>query len=138
MQILIEVVPPQILCCPIPPPTFPAAGVAPPSSFPWKDTTSQRSAIRALNGICERLCCISIYFVFPLARCILRYEKSLREVIFLGLGTHKYFSIYITGNSFPDFMPLPLRKIFTGILYFRRAGETCTPIPLSFVCHLRE
>lgn len=29
----------------------------------------------------EHLCLILIYFVYPLAKCVLRYQKSLRELI---------------------------------------------------------
>lgn len=35
----------------------------------------------ALKCVCEYLCFISIYFVHPLAQCVLRYQKSLREPV---------------------------------------------------------
>lgn len=38
------------------------------------------SSATAVNSVCEHLCFISsIYFVFPLARFVQRYQKSLRE-----------------------------------------------------------
>jgi len=44
-------------------------------------SASQGQATIVLNCVCEHLCFISIYFVRPLARCVLMYQKSLKEVI---------------------------------------------------------
>lgn len=42
----------------------------------------QHQATMALNGVCEHLCFIPIYYVHSLARYVLKYQKSLREIIF--------------------------------------------------------
>lgn len=68
-----------------------AVRVAPPSSFPRN--CAQPWAAIALNCVCERLCFISIYFVHLLARGVLRYQKSLKEVTFGGLVMLKKISI---------------------------------------------
>jgi len=47
-------------------------------------STSQYPVARALNCVCEHLCFVLIYSVHPLARCVLRYQKSLKEVILGG------------------------------------------------------
>ena len=47
-----------------------AVRVALPSPFPGNYT--QHQAVITLNCVCEHLCFISIYFVIPLARCVLR------------------------------------------------------------------
>lgn len=39
------------------------------------------SGLIALNCIREHLCFISGYFVHPLARCVLRYQRGLKELI---------------------------------------------------------
>lgn len=44
-------------------------------------SASQYQAIRALKCVCEHLCFISIYCVHPLARCVLMYQKCLREQV---------------------------------------------------------
>lgn len=55
-----------------------ATRVAPPRSFPWNHTQpSQHQAAKALSCGCEHLFCSLIYFVHPLARCIVKYQKSL-------------------------------------------------------------
>lgn len=52
-----------------------AAGsrVAPPSFFPRNYTQRLRTSGEALNCVCEHLCCISIDFLHPVARCVPRY-----------------------------------------------------------------
>ena len=45
-------------------------------------SASQQQAARALKCVCEHLCFILIYFVHELARCVLRYQKNLKEAIF--------------------------------------------------------
>lgn len=54
----------------------------------------QHQATRRVSCVCELLCFLSIYCVHLLARCVLRYQESPREVIyFWGLGTLQNFSI---------------------------------------------
>ena len=65
--------------------------VVPPSSFPGNHT--QHQADRALNCVSERLCFISVYFVHPLARCVLKHHKSLRGVLFWVWEGSKLFHI---------------------------------------------
>lgn len=65
------------------------------------NSASQHQVTRTLNCICEHLCFISIYFVLPLARCVLR-------------------------QLFLHFIPYKLMKIFIGTPYFWIAGETCS------------
>lgn len=67
----------------------PAARVAPQTPSPELHSAAQPQAAVALSRVYEHLCFISIYFMHLLARCVLRYQKSLRGVIFLGLGTLK-------------------------------------------------
>ena len=64
-------------------------------------SASQHQASIALNCVCEHLCSVSIYFMHPLARCV------LRQLLLC-------------------FMPFRLTQGFIGILYFLIAGETCT------------
>ena len=54
----------------------------PHQASPKLHSASQDPAVIALNCVWEHLCLISIYCVHPLARCVLRYQKSFREVIF--------------------------------------------------------
>lgn len=49
---------------------------------PEPHSAPQPRATRASNCVCEHLCFVSIYFWYLLARCVLWYQKSLREVIF--------------------------------------------------------
>lgn len=56
-------------------------------------STSQYPVARALNYVCEHLCFVLIYSVHPLARCVLRYQRRLREVILGGPGMPKHFSM---------------------------------------------
>ena len=66
--------------------------------LPWKlDGASQHHVATALKCVCEYLCFISIYFVYPLARCVLR-KLLLR------------------------FVPFQLRKCLIGTLCFWIAG----------------
>lgn len=55
-----------------------------PAPFPGNThthTASQHQATTASNCVREHLCFSSVHFGHPLARCTLRYQKSLREVI---------------------------------------------------------
>ena len=71
---------------------------------PSLGTASQHQAARVLNCVCEHQCFISIYFVHPLARCVLR-------------------------PLLLQFMPFLLVEVFIGgMLYFGTAGKTCTSI----------
>ena len=54
-----------------------------PGSFQGTTSASQHQAAITLNCVCEHLCFISTYFVYLVTRCVLRYQKSLREIIFL-------------------------------------------------------
>ena len=53
----------------------------PPAPSPEQPSASQRPAARALNFVCEHPGSISTHSVCPMARCVLRYQKSLRQVI---------------------------------------------------------
>ena len=46
-------------------------------------SVSQHQDTIALNCACEHTCFFSIYFVHPLARCVLRYRKT-QETLFFG------------------------------------------------------
>ena len=63
-----------------------------PADLPWElNSASQRQAARGLD--CASICALSVYFVHPLARCVLRYQKSLTEIIFGSGNTQKIFHI---------------------------------------------
>ena len=69
--------------------------------FPGKYT--QHQVALAMNCVCEYLCFISVYFVHPLARCV------LRELLVCST-------------------PFQFTKGFIGTLHFQIAGETCIGI----------
>ena len=70
----------------------PSGESGPANLFPGElHSASRHQAAVALNCVCERLCCIWIYFVHPLAGCVLRYEKNLREVIFRSGKAQQFF-----------------------------------------------
>jgi len=73
------------------------------------------------------LCFISIYFVHSLARCVLRYQKNLREVIFGVWECSKNFpyKLMVAASSLHAIL-IFTRKGLIGTLYFQIAGETCT------------
>ncbi|CAD7693952.1 unnamed protein product [Nyctereutes procyonoides] len=47
-------------------------------------SASQPQTARALNCVCEHLCLISIYFVHPLAKCILRIQAQVTWSLLLA------------------------------------------------------
>lgn len=59
----------------------------------YRDSATHRphSLPRALNWVCEHLDFILISFVHPLARRVLRYQKSQRKVFFRSGDTQKCF-----------------------------------------------
>lgn len=59
-------------------PEWPAASQA-PSQGRARGTSAKPPELRT---VCEHLCFISVSLVHPLARCVLRYHKSLRGVFF--------------------------------------------------------
>jgi len=87
-------------------------------------SASQRQAAIALNRVCEHL---GFHFVHPLARCVLRYQKSLREVTFWVCECSKILSykLMITASYVTPFW---LMKVFIGMLSFWIAGK---PAPTS-------
>lgn len=86
---------------------------APPSQPPPRDPprmhpsipAAQHPATAALNCGCEHLCFIWSYFVCPLARHVLRYQKSLRDVIFGGVWEHP--------NIFPNKLMIIVSLLYT-------------------------
>lgn len=83
----------------------------------------QRPAAGALNLVCEYLCLISVYPVYPLARCGLRYQKSLQE-FFLGSGNaQKFFHINSLCNCFFVLPHLSLRKVSQECSTFSQRGK---------------
>lgn len=65
--------------------THPSSKSGPAKLLPLKlHSACQHRTTIALKGVCEHVCFVSMYFVHPLARCFLRDQKSLREVIFGG------------------------------------------------------
>lgn len=71
---------------------------------------SSHQAPVALHCVCAHLCYISVYFVHPLARRILGYQKSLREVI---LG------IWECSESFP-YKSMVIISLLYAILAYQR------------------
>jgi len=72
----------------------PSSEGRPTKLLPWElHSASQHHTARVLTCVYEHWCFLSIYSVHPLARCVLRHQKSLREVILGGLGKLKNFSI---------------------------------------------
>lgn len=86
-------------------------------------SASCHQAATALNCGCEHLCFILIYFVYLLERCVLRYQKSLREVIFCGLGMLKNFSISINDDCFFALCHFNLQKILLECSALRWWGK---------------
>ena len=80
-------------------------------------SASQHQAARALNCVSNHLCFISIDFAHLLARCVLRYHKSLRSY-FGGLGTL---------NIFPYKLMVIASSLYTISAYKRFHGMRCCP-----------
>ena len=77
---------------------------------------SQSPAARALDCVYEHRRFMSISFVHLLARCVLRYQKSLRGLIVLRLGALKEFSMEVNDNCFFPLWLFWLTKGFVGML----------------------
>lgn len=99
----------------------------PPRPFPGNRPQYQQQAIIALNCILDHLCFIAIYFVRLLTRCVQRYQKSLREAIFWGLGTLKKIQCKLLLHLMPFWLTKGI-----GMLYFWIMGATCIPSLASF------
>ena len=101
-----------------------------PSSFPgsWAQQLSLKPA--ALSCVCEHLCFISIYFVHLLARCVLRYQKSLREVILGVWERSTIFSIEMNGNCCFTLCHLGLGKV-EALLWESRGNLVTICVSLS-------
>lgn len=82
----------------------------------------QHQATVALNWVCEHLCFILICFVPLFTRCVLRYQKSLIEVILGGLGELKNFSIWL--NSW--FWKICIETLLLVNRWNLYAGNICT------------
>lgn len=105
--------------------THPEQGEWPPKLLPWKlHPASQHPAATALNRICDYLWFISTYPIQPLARCVLRYQKSPKELIFSRSGNAQNFSHIHEWSLLLWFMPFQLTKVFKGMLYFQIVGGT--------------
>lgn len=74
---------------------------------PEQQAASQSSPTQTTLGIStsscvrEHLCFVSIYFLNPLARCVLRYQKYWRKVIFSGLGMLRTFPYKLMTTASP-------------------------------------
>lgn len=86
-----------------------------PKELHW---ASKHQASRALNYVCNHLCSVSVYFVHLLARWVLRYQKSLRTVIFSTWKCSKLFPYKLTVTASSFLFQFQLMKGFTGMLYF--------------------
>ena len=60
------------------------SGSGPAKLLPQEpNSASQHQAAIALNRVCEHLSFMSICFMHLLARCVLKYQKTLRELLLL-------------------------------------------------------
>lgn len=85
-------------------------------------SAAQHQTARALNCVREHLCFISTYFVHPLARRVLGYQKSRGEVMFWFWERSKHF---FPMNEWPRLLrrrPFGLMKGFIGVFSFRMGG----------------
>ena len=81
----------------------------PAKLLPWEPrSASQHQVVIALNCVCEHLCVISIYFVHPLAKCVLRYN-SFFALHYFGLQKVSKRCILTTG--LPGKSPVPFLKV---------------------------
>lgn len=69
------------------------------ASSPGATLSFSASSHRSSELCREHLCFLTIYFGHLLARCVLRSQKSITEVIFLGLGMLKNFAYKSTVNG---------------------------------------
>ena len=81
----------------------------PTKLLPWEPhSASKHQIVRALNCVCEHLCFISICFVHPLARCVLRYNSFFALHHF---GLQKVSKSCILTTGLPGKFPVPFLKI---------------------------
>ena len=81
----------------------------PAKLLPWEPhSASQHHVVIALNCVCEHLCFISIYFVRPLARCVLRYNSFFALHYF---GLQKISKHCVLTIELPGKFPVPFLKI---------------------------
>lgn len=92
-----------------------------PHGAPSPGPHSGMPAAGALNRVCKHLGLVSFNSVPPLARCVLTYQKSLREANSGVWECSKVFHI----NQWQLLLYGKLRESFTGTLCFRIARETC-------------
>lgn len=86
-----------------------------PKELHW---ASPHQASRALNYVCNHLCFVSVYFGHFLYRWVLRYQKSLRKVIFSIWKCSKLSPYKLMVTALSILYQFQLRKSFTGMLYF--------------------
>lgn len=97
---------------------------------------SRYKATMDLNCVCEHLCFISVNFVCPFVRCVLRYERSLKKgckeiTLSIKLDTIKCFDFGEWKTNKLMVITYLLyaiwhMKSFIGIFYFWIVGETYT------------
>lgn len=80
-----------------------------------------------LNCVCDHLCFISIYLVHPLARRVLRYQKSLRD-IFGVWECSKHFPFKLMAISF---YAISAYERFHRTRYLQIVAETYTELSPS-------
>ena len=108
--------------------SLPASRVVLLAAAPSPETTLSISASsrRALHCVCEHLRGISVYFVHPLPRCVLGYQKSPREVI---------FGVWECSKSFP-YELMVIASLLYAISAYKRihrgtllSASGTTPVP---------
>lgn len=104
------------------------------STYPEQRRWSTKLLFRKPHSACQHLSfnCVSICVLAPLvhwlARNILRYQKSLKEVFFLVGG-----AVWECSKTFPYRLMITaslLHKGFRRAPCFRTAGETCNTLEL--------
>ena len=88
---------------------------------------TQYQVTKTLSCVCEHLCFILIYFMH-LARCVLRYQKSLGGY-FLSLWILRiFFSIWTNGNCFSALLHFDLWKVSKERSTFRWGRGLCLDV----------
>ena len=77
----------------------------------------QHKASRDLNYVCEHLCFVWAYFVHLVVWWVLRYQKSLRKVIFSVWERSKLFPYKLMVTASSKLYQFQLMKGFTGMLW---------------------
>lgn len=98
-----------------------------PKELHW---ASPHQASRALNYVCNHLCFVSVYFVHFLYRWVLRYQKSLRKVIFSIWKCSKLSPYKLMVTALSILYQFQLRKSFTGMLYFWKLQK---PVLMTYI-----